>query len=234
MIPMTLSQNHGAPNLPEALILLLGRLGERPIYIDEVVNDDLTVVHINRTTWQDLTNRQLVMARVGIGCCRYQLTGSGWLEAFKCTGQLDTPEFKERFGRLNAVLKRLVDGRKQEAFAQTQEVAAQARIPEGWLYNVLESRIWEQEQHRRGAALDDSKTMVVVPIAFNIPLSQLDRSCLDDPERRIGVAGTPNRRYRAWRLAMLFLEDIKAIGRYGRVGVGRERNHEIRGGATGR
>src|SRR5262249_26295519 len=158
------------------------------------------VAHINRATWQELTDRGLVTAHMGIGCCRYQLTGSGWREALKCSGQLDTPEFQERFERLNAVLKGLLDARKEEAFAQTQVVAAQSRIPEGWLYNVLESRIWEQEQGRRGAALDDSKTMVIVPIGFNVPLSQLDRSCLDDHEHRIGAAGNPIRGHRAWRL----------------------------------
>src|SRR5262249_11870839 len=95
-IAMTSSQNQCAPNVPEALVLLLDRLGDRPIYMYEVVNDDLTVAHINRTTWQELTDRELVTAHIGIGCCRYQLTGSGWREALKCRGQLDTPDFQER------------------------------------------------------------------------------------------------------------------------------------------
>jgi hypothetical protein len=168
---MTLSQNPPA-NLSEALTLLLDRLGERPIYMDEVVNDDLTVARVCRTTWQELTDRELVTARTGIGCCRYQLTGAGWLEALKLTGQLDKPEFQGRFERLNGVLKSLVKIGNEEVLEQTYRVAAQARIPEGWLYNVLESRIWEHEQCRRGAALDDSKTMVVIPIDFNMPLSQ--------------------------------------------------------------
>ena len=107
--------------------------------MDEVVNDDLTVAHIYRTTWQELTDRELVTARDGIGCCRYQLTGSGWREALKITGQLDAPEFQERFGRLNTVLERLVNGRKEEGSAQTHIVAAQARVPESWLFNMLES-----------------------------------------------------------------------------------------------
>ncbi len=104
------SQNYCEANLSKALTLLLDRLGERPFYMDEVVNDDLTVAHIYRTTWQELTDRELVTARNGIGCCRYQLTGSGWREALKLTGQLDAPEFQERFARLNTVLKSLVNG----------------------------------------------------------------------------------------------------------------------------
>ena len=224
---MTLSQNYCDANLSEALTLLLDRLGERPIYMDEVVNDDLTVAHIYRTTWQELTDRKLITARTGIGCCRYQLTGSGWREALKLTGQLDTPEFQERFGRLNAVLKILVNGRKQGGFAQTHIVAAQARIPEEWLYNILESGLWEHEQCRRGAALDDSKTMVVVPIDFNMPLSQLHGSCRDYHERRLGMAGTPNARCPAWLQSTSFFKEIMALTRrYGRVVLGRERNHE--------
>jgi hypothetical protein len=141
--------------------------------MDEVVNDDLTVAHIYPATWQELTDRELVTAREGIGCRRYQLTGKGWYEALKLTGQIDTPEFQERFGRLNTVLKCLVNGGKEGGFEQTYIVAAQARIPEPWLFNVLESRIWEHAQRRRGATLDDSKTVVVVPVDFNMPLLQL-------------------------------------------------------------
>src|SRR5438067_8620780 len=178
---MNPSQNYCEANLANALTLLLNRLGERPLYTDEVVNDDLAVAHIYRTTWQELTDRELVTARDGIGCCRYQLTGSGWREALKLSGQLDTPQFQERFGRLNTALMSLVTGRKEEGFAQTHIVAAQASIPESWLFNMLESRIWEHEQ-RRGAALDDSKTMVVVPIDFNMPMVQLHGSSRDHPK----------------------------------------------------
>jgi hypothetical protein len=224
---MTFAQNYCEANLSQALTLLLDRLGERPIYMDEVVNDDLAVAHIHRTTWQELTDRKLVTARTGIGCCRYQLTGSGWREALKLTGQLDTPEFQERFGRLNAILKLLVNGRKDEAFAQTHIVAAQARIPEAWLYNMLESRIWEHEQRRRGAALDDSKTVVVVPIDFNMPLSQPHGSCRDHHKGRLAMAGTPHARRPAWVPSTSFFEEIRALtGRFRRVVLGRERNQE--------
>src|ERR1700676_35412 len=104
---MNASQNCCEPELSKALTLLLDRLGERAFYMDEVVNDDLTVAHVHRTTSQELTDRELVTARDGIGCCRYQLTGSGWREALKLSGQLDAPEFQEHFGRLNTVLKSL-------------------------------------------------------------------------------------------------------------------------------
>ena len=206
---MNPSQNYCEANLSNALALLLDRLGERPIYMDEVVNDDLTVAHISRNTWQELTDRELVTARDGIGCCRYQLTGSGWREALKLTGQLDAPEFQERFGRLNTVLKSLVNGRKEKGFAQTHIVAAQARIPESWLFNTLESCIWEHEQLRRGASLDDSKSMVVVPIDFNVPLLQLNGSSRDRPKRRLLVTRTQNPR-RAWLPATLLIKYAKA------------------------
>jgi len=193
---MNPSPNDSEANLSQALILLLDRLGERPIYMDEVVNDDLTVAHIRRATWQELTDRELVAARPDIGCWRYRLTGSGWREALKLTGQLDTPEFQKRFGRLNAVLKTFVNGRKEDGFEQTHVVAAQARIPEEWLYNILESRIWEHEERRRGATLDDSKTMVVVPVDFNMPLSQIHGWGRD--QRPLRVARTSQPRPQLW------------------------------------
>lgn len=227
MIP---PRNYCEANLSDALTVLLGRLGERPIYMDEVVNDDLTVAHIHQTTWEELTDRKLVTARMGIGCCRYQLTGSGWLEALKRTGQLDTSQFQERFGRLNTVLETLVDGRMEEAFAPAHMMAAQADIPQEWLYNMLESRIWEHEHRRRGAALDDSKTMVVVPVDFNLPLAPVPASDRDHRKPRLAVGATPMPRHPSWAPATSFLREIKAwIGRYGRVFSGRGRA----GGFTG-
>ena len=213
---MNPSQNYCEANLANALTLLLNRLGERPLYTDEVVNDDLAVAHIYRTTWQELTDRELVTARDGIGCCRYQLTGSGWREALKLSGKLDTPQFQERFGRLNTALMSLVTDRKEGGFAQTHIVAAQAGIPEFWLFNMLESRIWEHEQ-RRGAALDDSKTMVVVPVDFNTPMVQLHGSSRDHPKSRLPVTGTPNPLH-AWLPATSLINYTKTfIRRYSRV-----------------
>ncbi len=153
--------------LSEALTLLLDRLGERAIYTDEIVHDDFAARRIREATWQELTEREWVTARHGVGCWRYQLTGPGWREALKLTGEFESREFRSRFERLNTALEVLVYGRNEDMLAPTQRVAARAQVPEPWLYNVLESRIWEQEYGRRGAALDDTKTLAVVPMDFN-------------------------------------------------------------------
>jgi hypothetical protein len=222
---MNPSRNYCEANVSKALTLLLDRLADRPIYTDEVVNDDLTVAHIFPTTWQELADRELVTARDGIGCCRYQLTGSGWREALKLTGELDAPEFQERLGRLNAVLKSLVHSRK-ESFAQTHIVASEARIPESWLFNILESGIWEHVQRRRGAVMDDSKTLVVVPPDFSAPLPSLHGSRRDRLKRPLPVTGTVNPR-RAWApTTSLIKNTLVFIGRYGRLVFGRERDRE--------
>jgi len=160
----------------EALTLLLDRLGERATCMDEIVHDDLSARHIGEATWRQLADREFVTARAGVGCWRYQLTGLGWREALKLTGQLQAREFQQRFGRLNTVLEVLARGRNEDALAPTQRVAARAEIPEAWLYNVLESRIWEYEHRRRGASLDDTKTMAVVPVDFNTPLHRAPAS----------------------------------------------------------
>ncbi|MBI4479351.1 MAG: hypothetical protein HY651_04955 [Acidobacteria bacterium] len=156
-------------NREEALRLMLERLGDRAIYKDEDLNDDPAFSGIYPTTWQDLTDRQLVSARPGISWCYYQLAGDGWLEALRLSGSLDTPEFQDHFGRLNATLKGFIS-RHQEGFRQVHVVADKAGVSEGWLYNILKSRIWEQRQHRCGAYLDESETVAIIPIRFNMPL----------------------------------------------------------------
>src|SRR5438132_10059933 len=90
---MTLSQNYCDANLSEALTLLLDRLGERPIYMDEVVNDDLTVAHIYRTTWQELTDRELVTARNALGAAATSspARGGGRHSSFKVVVILSSP-----------------------------------------------------------------------------------------------------------------------------------------------
>lgn len=166
---MTISNQTREENMAEALKLLLERLGDRAIYKDEVLNDDPSFTGVYPTTWKDLEDVNLVSARPGLNWCHYQLTGEGWLEALRLTGELDTVEFQERFGRLNAALKGFIS-RHQEGFQQVHVVAQQAEVPEDWLYNILKSHMWEQKQNRCGAHLDQSETMVVIPIRFNMPL----------------------------------------------------------------
>jgi hypothetical protein len=146
-----------------------GLLGDRAIDMDEVLDHDPAFTGIYPTTWEDLADCHLVSARLG----GYHLTGDGWLEALKLTGRLKTPEFQDRFGpfgRLNATLKSFIEGRQEEGFEQVHVVAAKAAVSEEWLYNILESRIWENEQNKTGAQFDESKTMVIIPIRFNMPL----------------------------------------------------------------
>jgi hypothetical protein len=154
--------------MAEALVLMFDRLGEQAIYMDEVLNDEPTFAGIYPTTWQELEDRGFIKARPGIAWCRYQLTGYGWLEAQKLKGLLETPGFEQRLGRLNAVLKGFVKGRRDDGFEQVHVVAAKAQVSEGWLHNILESRFWERELNRVGAEFDDSKTMVIIPIRFGM------------------------------------------------------------------
>jgi hypothetical protein len=165
---MTLARDERVRNCQEGLVLMLNKLGERAIYMEEFEDDDPALADIYPTTWKELTDHGLVKARPGIRWCRYELTGYGWLMALKATGQTEAPEFRERLGRLNAVLKSFVKGRREEGFEQVHVVAAKATVSEEWLYNILESRIWQEELNRKGAGFDDSKTMVIIPIDFGM------------------------------------------------------------------
>jgi hypothetical protein len=152
-----------------ALKLLLERLGDRAIYKCEVLNDDPSFASILSTTWEDLVDVGMVQARPGLNWCHYQLTAKGWLEALQLTGEFDSTEFQSRFGRLNATLNSLRT-RSTEGFEQVHVVAMQADVPEDWLFNILESQIWERRHNRYGAHFDESETMVIIPARFNMPL----------------------------------------------------------------
>ena len=165
---MTLSNQNREENMAEALKLLLERLGDRAIYV-EFLNDDPAFTGVYPTTWKDLEDSHLVSSRPGPSWCWYHLTGEGWLEALQFTGALDTVEFQDRFGRLNATLISFTDNRHEKGFKQIHVVAEKAGVTEDWLSNILESRIWENKYNRHGAEFDDSKTSVIIPTRFNMP-----------------------------------------------------------------
>jgi hypothetical protein len=159
--------------MADALQILLERLGERPIDISEVKDDDPAVRSIYRTTWRDLQDEGLIKPHYTIGSCGYFLTGPGWLRAMKDAGRLDTPEFHIAFGQLNATLRRFADIRGEDDFQQFHVVAAEAKVAEPWLYNVLKSEIWQRKYSKFGAKVieEQMENMVFIPSRFNMPLT---------------------------------------------------------------
>jgi hypothetical protein len=96
------------------------------------------------------------------------MAGYGWRQALKATGEIETPEFNEKLGRLSAALKAKVKGRRQEALTNAQALAAETGLSEGWIYNVVESRIWTYHLNRVGPEMDASKKCIWVPIDFDM------------------------------------------------------------------
>jgi hypothetical protein len=162
---MTLSKDTRIQNMAEALTLMLGKLGDRALFREYFERDSPDFADIYPTTWKELTDRHMLIEHPW---GTYQLTGHGWLMAVKITGQIESPEFRERLCRLNATLKGYIKGRRQEGLEFFEQVTAKANVPEDGLHNILESRIWESELNRTGAEFDDSKTAVIIPVDFGM------------------------------------------------------------------
>jgi hypothetical protein len=150
------------------LVAMYRMLDDQPLYTLIVYPDAPEFEGIYNTTWTDLEDRLFLQGFHGLNFSHYQLTGYGWLGAITVTGEIETPEFKEKLGRLSSALKAKVKGRGADALTNEQGLAAETGLPEGWIYNVVESEIWKYHLNRVGPKMDDSKTCIWVPIDFGM------------------------------------------------------------------
>lgn len=168
---MTVSRDERLENARSVLVAMRKKLGEQAVWRELFAPDDELFRDVFTTTWKFLVERGRVKAHYTIASADYELTGFGWLEAIEATGEIDSPEFQERFGRLCAALKRRVKGRREEGSVGLEELANETNLPEGWVYNVIESRLWELRYGRVGAEFDDAdhfRNTVWIPIDFNM------------------------------------------------------------------
>jgi hypothetical protein len=72
----------------------------------------------------------------------YALTVRGWSQAQDVAGHFKTDDFADRRGRLCAALKATIKlkGRGDESMVDYREVALAAAVPDGWVWNILESQ----------------------------------------------------------------------------------------------
>jgi len=111
---------------------------DRPEYAD-----------IFSTTWQELRDRvmltQIPQTQI------HWLTGPGWYEGVKVSGLRNNPWFVQYMSKLSATLKDYVKGRQDERLVTAYNVAQDASLPFGFVYNAIESRLLDREFNIRGA-----------------------------------------------------------------------------------
>jgi hypothetical protein len=79
-----------------------------------------------------------------------------------------SPEILEKLGRLMATLKDRVKNRQQEGHELIANVAREAQVSEGFVYNIIESSYIELVLGRKGAswAHGDDGHMIRIPVNF--------------------------------------------------------------------
>jgi hypothetical protein len=122
-----------------ALRLILQNLTPgRPYAWEEADGDTEPFTVILPTTWSALDREGLVNTH---GFNRYELTSSGWIAALKITDRFNTPEMKEKAGKLAASLKRRVDGRQHDGSADMTELAQETGLDEAFIYDAVDSHL---------------------------------------------------------------------------------------------
>ncbi len=101
---------------------------------------------------------------------RYRLTGKGWVEGLARTGAGRDTKLLERLGRLSAELKRCVKGRDTDVTVELAKLVQDVQLPEGWVFNAVESNAFESLQGRRGVTWKEQGLLVSIPLTFGMEL----------------------------------------------------------------
>ena len=123
---------------------------------------------ILRTTWEELV-RQGYVER--IGASQYRLTAKGWLAAVQLVGVAESSQYKERLGKLLATMKGHVKGREESKVVELRTLASQCNEPEGWIFNVIDSRASSSIGGGRTGAKwfeNERGRLVEIPVDFNL------------------------------------------------------------------
>ncbi len=163
---MSVSKNEREENHRDALGLMMEELDDRAI--------DTTFFNpgrppfdgrVLRTTWEELERQGSVES---LSSPQYRLTAKGWLIALEVLGASKSRDYMERLGRLLATMKAHVTGRTESAIVPLQQLAEESKEPEGWIFNVIDSRASSTGNNRTGAEWIERGRLVSIPVDFNL------------------------------------------------------------------
>ncbi len=169
---MSISLKERTSNLHYALDLLTRDVGDN--WIENVLIDQGGTPEydaILSTTWPDLQSKGYIQSKHH-GYC-YVMMPHGWIAGITRSGRIRSDEFQEKLGNIAAALKGLVKGREVPQFQFVDNVARETGVPEGFVCNVIDSRIFERCMRRRGAdweAQSGRGQLIKVPIDFGLEL----------------------------------------------------------------
>jgi hypothetical protein len=165
---MTMAKEKRAANHRKTFELMVAELGDGAI--DTTLFDAGEPPFreaVLRTTWEELLREGYIEA-VETRC---RLTAKGWLLAMEATDVSTSASYRERLGRLLGVMKRHVKGRKDSAIVELRKLARESGEPEGWIFNVVDSRASSAIGSARTGARwygSDRGRLVEIPVDFNL------------------------------------------------------------------
>lgn len=123
---------------------------------------------ILQTTWLDLSSKGYIKS----DSYWYLMTPHGWLTGNIRSGKNRSDLFQERIGKISAALKNLVKGRDTPQFPFVESVAVASGVPQGFICNVIDSKLFERCLRRRGAEWEarGRGQLIKVPIDFGLEL----------------------------------------------------------------
>ena len=147
---MTLSEEERAANIELAFRLLIAEINEKAIsrtFLDPVAEPFREILS---TTWKELSDQGWTEGFELYGQQRYRLTGKGWVEGLARTGAGRDTKLLDRLGRLSAELKKYIKGRDTDVTVELARLVQDGQLPEGWVFNAVESNAFEILVRRRG------------------------------------------------------------------------------------
>jgi len=166
---MTIATREREKNHRSAFDLMMRELGDRAIdtaLFDSEVSPVTGVVL--RTTWQELADSGYVDR---VAETQYRLTAKGWLAGLELSGVANTKEYQERIGHVLRAMKAHVKGRTGSKVVELRALAAESNEPEGWIFNIIDSRASSLiGSARKGATWyqDERGRLVEIPVDFNL------------------------------------------------------------------
>ena len=164
---MTIDKNTREIDHKVAFAAMLEKLGDGAIdttFFDAKAD---AFVGVLRTTWEELLRAEYIEQVGG----RYRFTSRGWLLAMETSEISASKEYQDRLGRFLAVMKKHVKGRQDSDVVELRMLAEESGEPEGWIFNVVDSRASSSVGGGRiGASWfgNERGRLVEIPVDFNL------------------------------------------------------------------
>jgi hypothetical protein len=166
---MTIGPRERGENQRLAFSLMMNALGDQAI--DTTLFDSQAPPFegvILRTAWEELVRGGYVSNVRG---SLYRLTPKGWLAGLELSGMAQSDPYRARLWKVLAAMKSHVKGRQESKVVDLASLAAESKEPEGFIFNLIESRASSPASSgRRGATWFENERgrLVEIPVDFNM------------------------------------------------------------------